>query len=106
MKPYAEKFYKSAAWVKCRNAYMKSVHYLCEDCMSKGIYKPAEEVHHIVFITPQNIHDPTVTLNEDNMVALCRECHRRRHNLKEGKRYSVNSEGFVIPIGDGEEGAL
>lgn len=94
MKPYAEKFYKSIQWTKCRNAYMKSVGGLCEDCMKEGRVTAAEEVHHIKFITPDNINDPNVTLNWNNLVALCRECHRKRHGARQ-RRYDVDEWGRV-----------
>lgn len=75
---------------------MKSVGGLCEDCYKKGKITPAEEVHHIRFLTPQNINDPNVTLNWKNLVALCRECHRRRHGNQ--KRYKIDEWGRVLPI--------
>ena len=28
--PKVDKFYKSKAWKKCRNSYMKKQHYICE----------------------------------------------------------------------------
>ena len=49
---FARTFYSSAAWQSCRNEYIKRAHYLCEDCMKRGIYKPAKEVHHIEELTP------------------------------------------------------
>lgn len=96
MKEYAESFYKSTTWQNCRNAYMKSVGMLCEDCRKKGLIVPAEEVHHIKFITPQNINDPAVTLNFDNLVALCRECHKARHGARQ-RRYTIDEYGRVKP---------
>ena len=96
MKPYAEQFYKSTAWKNCRNSYMKSVGGLCEDCYAKGIVNPAEEVHHIVFLNKTNINDPSVTLNWNNLVALCRECHRKRHGYVE-QRYTIEPDGRVLP---------
>lgn len=73
---------------------MKSVGGLCEDCMKEGRVTAAEEVHHIKFITPDNINDPNVTLNWDNLVALCRECHRKRHGARQ-RRYEVDEWGRV-----------
>ena len=96
MKTYAERFYKSTNWQNCRNAYMKKVHGLCEDCMEKGEYRPAEEVHHLIELNAQNINDPEITLNMNNLRALCRECHRRRHGNK--KRYKVDRYGRVEPL--------
>lgn len=73
---------------------MKSVGGLCEDCMKEGRVTAAEEVHHIKFITPENINDPNVTLNWNNLVALCRECHRKRHGARQ-RRYDVDEWGRV-----------
>lgn len=95
MKPYAEKFYKSIAWKNCRDSYMRSVGGLCEDCLKRGMIVPAEEVHHIKFITPENINDTDITFNYNNLVALCRECHRQRHGNK--RRYKVDEYGRVMP---------
>ena len=96
MKPYAETFYKSTAWQNCRNSYMKKVGGLCEDCYAAGKITPAEEVHHIKFITPNNINDPSITLSYDNLVALCRECHAKRHGAKD-RRYEIDEYGRVLP---------
>lgn len=97
MKEYARDFYLSKAWRSTRDSYVKSVGGLCEDCLKKGIYTPCEEVHHIKFITPSNISDPNITLNWDNLVALCRECHKARHN-KINRRFKVDEMGRVSPL--------
>lgn len=93
MKPYAEQFYKSATWVKTSKAYAKSVGGLCERCRSRGIVKAGELVHHITHISPENIHDESVTLNWDNLMLVCRDCHAELH--KSQKRYKVDSMGRV-----------
>lgn len=96
MRQFAEIFYKSAAWVKCRNSYMKSVGCLCEKCLEEGKIVPAEEVHHKIFLTPENINDPGLTLSSDNLIALCREHHRREHGTQ--KRYKVDEMGRVTAL--------
>lgn len=63
--------------------------------MKRGIYKPAKEVHHIEELTPDNIHRPEVALNFNNLVALCKECHKARHNNK-GRRYLFGDSGEII----------
>ena len=94
---FARQFYSSAAWQDCRNEYMKCAHYLCEDCMARGIYKPAKEVHHIEELTPMNIHRPEIALNFANLVALCKECHKARHNKQcEARRYAFGDDGEII----------
>ena len=94
MKEWARFFYNSQQWHNMRNYVMKRDAYLCQDCLAKGKQTPAEEVHHITPLNPQNIMDPSVTLNENNLVALCRECHKARHGAKQ-KRYTVDEFGHV-----------
>lgn len=100
MQKWAEKFYKGPAWQRCREAAIKRDRYLCVDCMKKGIIRPAEEVHHIQHLTPENINDPEISLNLDNLVSLCRDCHQARH--KSPRRYKVDEFGRVTISPRGE----
>lgn len=94
MKEFARTFYSSGAWKNIREAVKKRDGKLCVDCLKKGIYTPAEEVHHIIELTPENINDPEISLNMDNLVSLCRECHQKRHEVNT-KRYKVDEYGRV-----------
>lgn len=94
MKDFAKEFYSSAAWKACRELYKRKVGGLCEACLANGIYKGCEIIHHKVMITPENVSDPTVTLNFANLEALCRDCHAKRHGG--GRRYKVDELGRVI----------
>lgn len=94
MKEYATAFYSSKAWQHTREAYRKSKRNLCEICLANGIIKPAEIVHHKIKLTPDNITDPTVTLNWDNLQCVCRECHAEAHGAKQ-KRWKVDELGRV-----------
>lgn len=94
MKEWAAAFYKSTVWQRCRNGYLDSVNGLCEECLSRGVYTPAEIVHHIVEVTPENIGDPSVALNWSNLEAVCRECHAEKHG-KHVRRYQVDAAGRV-----------
>ena len=94
MKQFAEIFYKSTTWQNCREAVMRQAQGLCQDCLKEGKVVPAKEVHHIIPITARNIHDPRITLNGENLVALCRECHRKRHGARQ-RRYEVDEYGRV-----------
>lgn len=78
---------------------MKYAKGLCENCLKKGLVVPAEEVHHKIHITPLNIDDPNITLNFDNLIALCRECHRKEHGARD-YRYEVDEMGRVNPKDD------
>lgn len=72
---FSYNFYGSYSWKKVRQAYMSYVHGLCERCQMKS----ATTVHHKVYLTPQNINDPSVTLSFSNLEALCTECHIAEH---------------------------
>lgn len=76
---FSKSFYHSKEWMNTREYIMKRDNYLCVNCG-----KPAEEVHHIIHISPKNIDDPTVTLNPDNLKSLCRDCHFEEHRGEHG----------------------
>lgn len=77
-----ERFYTSRAWRKSRETYLNSVGRLCENCLSKGLIVPAEHVHHKKPITPEDLGNTAITLDHDNLMALCEECHREMHTTK------------------------
>lgn len=74
---YAKAFYNSKAWRELRLYVCQSRHWTCEECGGYG-----NQVHHIVEITPDNINDPNVTLNENNLQLLCEECHNAKRRLE------------------------
>jgi 5-methylcytosine-specific restriction endonuclease McrA len=69
-----EKFYHSKAWRRLSRAFLLSQNYICEVCG-----RPAEIAHHKRHITPENISNPAVTLNAENLQAVCLECHNTIH---------------------------
>ena len=92
-KEYAADFYNSRAWKNCRKSYAKSVGNLCERCLLKGLIEPADIVHHKVHINPDNINDPSVTLDWNNLECVCRKCHAELHGNQ--KRYKLDEFGRV-----------
>ena len=72
-------FYKTRAWKRCRASYLASVGGLCERCLKRGLIVPADQVHHKIKITSDNLNDPAITLNHDNLEALCLDCHQDEH---------------------------
>ena len=89
-KPWARKFYSSKAWQSCRNEYAKRRHYLCEDCLRRGIYRPGTIVHHKIELDPITIEKPEIALSFNNLELLCRECHAARHDIA-GGRWAVTN---------------
>lgn len=92
---FARKFYNSRAWKETRENYRRSVGGLCERCLAKGLYRPAEIIHHKIHLTPSNISNPDVALSWDNLEALCRDCHAEIHEPR-ARRYKLDEMGRVI----------
>lgn len=76
---FAKPFYRSKAWQRCRESYIAKVHGLCERCEAQGRIVPGKILHHKIYLTPENIHDPNISLNHDNLEFLCHDCHNREH---------------------------
>lgn len=96
----SEPFYHSKAWIHTRSAYINSVSGLCERCLAKGIIKPGYIVHHKHYLTEDNITDPSVTLNWDNLEYLCFACHQAEHfgkseSTESGLTFDAN--GQLVP---------
>ena len=92
-KGFADAFYTSTAWIRCARGYRRSVGDLCERCRKAGLIVPAEEVHHKIKLTPENINRPEVALNWRNLIALCKDCHLKEHRKE--KRWTIDADGVV-----------
>jgi hypothetical protein len=85
-KEWAIRFYKSKEWQDCREAYIASVFGLCEMCNGAGYI-----VHHKIRLTPDNINNPEISLNNIHLQYLCIDCHNKTHYKKIDK---VTKEGL------------
>lgn len=106
---FAKAFYNSSLWKDTvRPAMLKRDRYKCQ---SKGCYNPAEEVHHIIHLTEENINDPNITVNPKNLISLCSECHKAIHRpdkvaglKKRASKQSILPEiefdenGYPVPV--------
>lgn len=95
-----EAFYVSWTWRRCRKAFADSKGNLCERCLKRGRINAGGkdrplEVHHKIPLTAENIHDPKVTLNWNNLELLCKDCHDEERERKQ-KRWKVGPDGKVI----------
>ena len=68
-------FYNSDEWKVRRLQQLDGHDYACEECGAT-----AEEVHHIVFLTIENVNDYNISLNPSNLKCLCHRCHNIAHN--------------------------
>ena len=94
---WAQPFYESPAWRRCRRLFLDSKHWLCERCGA-----PAKIAHHKKWLTRKNISDPNVTLSWSNLEALCHECHEKEHwpersCTREG--FAFDENGDLIQVG-------
>lgn len=93
----ANEFYRSTEWEKTRKAFMLYKNGLCERCLAKGHYEPARIVHHKIYLSEDNYKNPAVSLNFDNLEALCRDCHNKEHFADETeRRYQIGKNGELI----------
>ena len=74
------KYYNTKQWKNLRNYYIRR-NPLCEICLSKGIVRPAEEVHHRhPFLLGGTDEERWQLLtDEDNLQSLCKKCHDEVH---------------------------
>lgn len=98
MKDYAKAFYKSMAWKRTQEAYKASVGGLCERCLERGQYTAGVIVHHKIHITPENISDPSIALDWNNLELVCRDCHAALHSTR-ATRWKVDKMGRVCACG-------
>lgn len=83
-------FYKSPAWLTARELKIMSVNGLCERCGAIGI-----EVHHKERLSVDNFNDSSISLNQDNLELLCRDCHNKEHK-RFSKEVRFDKDGNLI----------
>ncbi|MTP79706.1 HNH endonuclease [Turicibacter sanguinis] len=74
-----DSFYRSDKWIKFRLAYIGEHNPICGDCQKFIIESKELHLHHIEELTLENVNDANVSLNPDNIVILCHDCHNKRH---------------------------
>lgn len=90
--PAIERFYKSNEWKIARTMKIASVGGRCEKCGDVGT-----EVHHIIHLTPENVDNPEISINQDNLLLLCKECHNKEHErFTDKKGYKFDEDGNMV----------
>ena len=94
---FAKRFYASAAWQRCRDGYIAKRRTIdggmCETCHEQ----PGYIVHHTVWLTPNNIGDPSIALNHDMLRYDCLVCHNKEVEGETAPRYRFGPGGQVLP---------
>ena len=102
-----KKFYDTKKWKRLRELYLDE-HPVCERCLAAGLVSVAEHVHHKIELTEENVKDPNISLNPNNLEALCFDCHRREHHNQPEVADDLffDSDGNLRRKFDGERGAV
>ena len=101
------RFYSSAAWQRSRKAYLATVHGLCEACTTQNKVSAATQVHHKIRLSETNINDVNISLNHDNLVALCDFHHQEEHGkhktaIRRGLMFDENGDIIKDPFSNEE----
>ena len=100
-KNFSKKLYNSAKWKKIRNYILTRDFYMCKICGEPN----CDTVHHITELTPININDANITLNPDNLITVCNQCHDADGNIIEAepqdtsktrKEYNAEQRAAII----------
>lgn len=102
-------FYNSKVWKTVRKNIWLKQNCLCAICGKpvyvSGIteYVPKENrrigiVHHKEHLDNTNVYDDNITINEDNLIGVCKECHEELHHQDIANRigYSFDEDGNLI----------
>lgn len=71
---------------------------LCVQCEARGLFTPADQVHHIVKFT--SLSDPR-RLDRGNLRSLCATCHAAHHGAERQTGVSHHGNGASAKLGQG-----
>ncbi|WDL98137.1 HNH endonuclease [Alicyclobacillus sp. ALC3] len=72
-------FYNSLEWKQFRLALIMEHGPVCSRC-KRLIADPRQLIgHHKTELTPENVHDRTISLNPERVELICRDCHDKEH---------------------------
>jgi 5-methylcytosine-specific restriction endonuclease McrA len=95
--PIKQRFYKSSAWRRCAASYAQGQAWICERCGNRNINPDRSiygqlQVHHKIPITLENINDPNIALNHENLELLCITC----HNKERADNKQICQDGYEL----------
>lgn len=91
---FARWLYTSKAWRELRFNLIVKRGPVCQRC-SKVVIDTSKLIgHHRIALSPANINDINVTLNQENIELICFDCHNVEH-----RRYGCNKHNVYIVYG-------
>lgn len=65
----------------------------CEHCGKKVSVAKELTLHHIIELTPENIHDAMIALNPENVLVVHNSCHNKIHKRSAGK---IGQRAYIV----------
>ena len=100
-KKFAEKIYGSQKWKRLRKQIAESNFYICQMC-GRPFSSDDIIIHHITHINQNNVDNPQITFNQDNLICVCRSCHAKIHRddyrKRRGRNILFDADGNIIGI--------
>ena len=97
-------FYHSKLWQRVRLSIILKQGGICNRCgkptLSKGKKTQGLIVHHKIYLTDTNYTNEDISINEDNLEAICIDCHNKEHMIKNNtirEDIMFDEEGNVVP---------
>lgn len=93
-KGISKQFYASKEWRQLRDSLIIKRNMTCEKCNGHFIDTSNLIGHHKEELNENNINNPDVTLNEDNIEIICFDCHNKEH-----RRFGYNKKKVYVVYG-------
>lgn len=91
-----QRFYSSHEWIRVRDLVSAKFNYLCINCLinkEEIVFK--DNVHHIEELK----EDWNKRLDEDNLIPLCDECHKKVHlEYLKGEKFKIKEQLRLIEL--------
>lgn len=75
-------FYMSKKWKDKRQYILHRDGFLCQECKKYGRNNEAKIVHHIIEVE----EEPSLKMNNKNLISVCYSCHNKLHPEKGGHK--------------------
>lgn len=82
---WASKLYNSQAWKRLRSSIIAARGSRCQMCGRLMLDDSQLVAHHVVELTPDNVDNPRIALNPDNIQIICKDCHDVVHHRYKAK---------------------
>jgi hypothetical protein len=98
-----KKFYGSSEWLTFREQIilnrMINGRVICEKCGKQIVVSKHIQVHHIIELTEDNYKDVNISLNPENVLVWCHNCHNKHHGRFCGGGHKRKEKAVYVVYG-------